>query len=262
MIHTNLDKNKRQHDDWIAIYRSQEFEAFDCAAFNYCATQMPHVVGSHVLDAGCGTAHKSQKLVKRGYRVTGVDFSEYAIETGLQQLPAEFQDKIVLEWGDLTSLHYDSNSFDHVLCWGVLMHIPEQKKAVQELIRVLRPGGSLVISEMNCWAPENVVDRWLRQYFRLGSSKISRSEMGYELWTSRSDGKLLTRTLDPLEFTKWISSFNMKLRSRRTCQLTQQYGRFHWATIRALIHHINRVCLEWNFPPQYASTNILTYTKE
>lgn len=262
MDNTTLNTDTKPHELWIETYRNSEFEIFDEPAFDFCATQMPLDFGDTVLDAGCGSAHKSIKLAHRGYQVTGVDFSDYAVATGLEQIPPDLKSKIALQTGDLTQLRFDSNQFDHVLCWGVLMHIPSIEKAVSELVRVLRPGGTLLISEMNCWAPENRIDRWLRNRFKLGSSTIKKSRFGFEAWTIRGDDKLLTRCLDPKAFVEWmITSQGTELRQLRTCEFTQLYGRVPWAAPRAFLHHLNRLSLRYNFLPGAAASNILVFSK-
>ena len=59
---------------------------------------------------------------------------------------------------DITGLPFPDNFFDMVICSEVLEHIPDQHSAIKEMIRVLRPGGDLIVSvprylpERICWA--------------------------------------------------------------------------------------------------------------
>jgi len=50
-----------------------------------------------------------------------------------------------MEKGDITQMRFDSNSADYFLCFHVLEHIPEEKKALAEIRRVLKPGGNVVL---------------------------------------------------------------------------------------------------------------------
>ena len=47
-----------------------------------------------------------------------------------------------------------------MLCWGVLMHIPDADRAIGELTRVAKPGGVLVVEEINQHAPESSDDAY------------------------------------------------------------------------------------------------------
>jgi ubiquinone/menaquinone biosynthesis C-methylase UbiE len=100
--------------------------------------------GDRALDAGTGSGNMAAAMVGRGAIVTGIDFCEPAFVLARQKAPtATFQ------FGDLTRpLQFSDGSFDLVACSAVL-HVlsrDEQRFAVTELGRVLRPGGRLVIT--------------------------------------------------------------------------------------------------------------------
>ena len=58
---------------------------------------------------------------------------------------ADLDKQVVLQKADLTALPFPDCSFDFVISWGVVMHIPEMEKALLELVRVLKPEGTLVL---------------------------------------------------------------------------------------------------------------------
>lgn len=100
--------------------------------------------GARVLDAGTGSGNLAAALERRGAEVVGIDFCEPAFALARQKAPhARF------EFGDLTRpLAFADGSFDHVACSAVL-HVlsrDEQRAAIGELARVLRPGGRLVVT--------------------------------------------------------------------------------------------------------------------
>ncbi|MGC1852017.1 MAG: class I SAM-dependent methyltransferase [Solirubrobacterales bacterium] len=101
--------------------------------------------GGRVLDAGCGTGWGTASLARVATRAVGVDYSPPAIlearETHGQV--AEFHD------GDLRSLPFEDGAFDDVVCFETLGHVAEVDKVLDELRRVLRPGGLLLISSAN-----------------------------------------------------------------------------------------------------------------
>lgn len=127
------------HDLWIERYRTPENERFFDLAFDVIAAEFRANGDSVVLDAGCGTAHHTLRLVRRGFRVEAIDFSDIAIREAQERIDAAgFADRIVLKKGDVTQLSYPDEAFSSILCWGVLMHVPEARKAIAELCRVLK----------------------------------------------------------------------------------------------------------------------------
>lgn len=94
-----------------------------------------------VCDAGCGCGIYAAKLFSSGFTVAGFDISENAVEIARENAPmAAFKAASVCSTG------YPSGSFDAVVCRDVLDHIRKQDAsiAVQELLRILKPGGILI----------------------------------------------------------------------------------------------------------------------
>lgn len=100
--------------------------------------------GDRVLDAGTGSGNLAAALSRPGLELTGIDFCEPAFALARRKAPsAHFQ------FGDLTRpLAFADNSFDHVACSAVLhvLSAEEQRFAIGELARVLRPGGRFVVT--------------------------------------------------------------------------------------------------------------------
>ena len=98
------------------------------------------------LDVGCGTGFLSFELAARGHRVTGVDFAP-AMLAEARRKAAERAISIRFEHGDAEQLGFPSRSFDLVITRHVLWTLPHPEAAIDEWIRVLRPGGRLVVVE-------------------------------------------------------------------------------------------------------------------
>ena len=96
------------------------------------------------LDAGCGTGFLTFELAARGHHVTGVDFAP-AMLAQARRKAAERGVSIRLEEADAEQLPYARGSFDLVISRHLLWTLPHPEAAVDEWIRVLRPGGRLVI---------------------------------------------------------------------------------------------------------------------
>jgi ubiquinone/menaquinone biosynthesis C-methylase UbiE len=99
-----------------------------------------------VLDVGCGTGFLSLELGARDHRVTGVDFAPAMIARA-ESKAAERRLAVRFEEGDAEQLRFDPATFDLVISRHVLWTLPHPEVAIDEWMRVLRPGGRLVIAD-------------------------------------------------------------------------------------------------------------------
>ena len=100
--------------------------------------------GLQVLEIGCGLGTDGAQFAEAGADYTGVDLTEAAVDLArrrfeLFDLPGKFQT------ADAEDLAFPDESFDLIYSHGVLHHTPETGKAIQEIHRVLRPGGRAVV---------------------------------------------------------------------------------------------------------------------
>jgi ubiquinone/menaquinone biosynthesis C-methylase UbiE len=96
------------------------------------------------LDAGCGTGFLSFELATRGHHVIGVDFAPAMIAEARRKAAARGT-AIAFEEADVERLPFSPGRFDLVISRHVLWTLPHPEAAVDEWIRVLRPGGRLVV---------------------------------------------------------------------------------------------------------------------
>jgi SAM-dependent methyltransferase len=100
--------------------------------------------GLDVLDVGCGTGILSLELAARGHRVTGIDFAPAMLALAKEKATAAHAD-IRFDEGDAEALPYPPGRFDVVITRHVLWTLPHPEAAIDEWIRVLRPGGRLAV---------------------------------------------------------------------------------------------------------------------
>ncbi|GAI39071.1 unnamed protein product, partial [marine sediment metagenome] len=105
------------------------------------------VRGKSVLDAGCGTGIFSIIFSNKGAgKVTGIDISEGSLETA-RSLKEKFRlHNTEFQKQDMLHLPFENESFDIVWAWGTVHHTTDPFKAIEELIRVLKREGSLLLA--------------------------------------------------------------------------------------------------------------------
>jgi ubiquinone/menaquinone biosynthesis C-methylase UbiE len=105
--------------------------------------------GQTVIDAGCGPGPHLPKLLETAEQVIGVDHSERSLEVARERVAGPAAARLVLHRADLRSLPLPDKAADRVLCSQAIQFVPtaERRSAVaREFLRVLRPGGLLVIT--------------------------------------------------------------------------------------------------------------------
>lgn len=121
----------------------QLLEAEHLARYRWAATL---ATGKRVLDAGCGTAYGTALLAAAGAtEVVGVDLAEGVLDS----VRAEMPESVELRVADLTDLEIEDASFDLVVCFEVIEHFEEPQAVLDQLARVLAPGGVLLVSSPN-----------------------------------------------------------------------------------------------------------------
>jgi SAM-dependent methyltransferase len=105
-----------------------------------------HIVpGTRLLDAGCGAGLLALLASLRGAQVTALDASVPLLATARQRLPAA-----EVREGELEALPSADASFDAVTAVNSLFYAPDMAAAMREFVRVVRPGGRVVVT---AWGP-------------------------------------------------------------------------------------------------------------
>ncbi len=157
-----------------------------------------------VLEIGVGLGADHSQFAQAGADLYGVDLTERAIQhtkRRFELLGLSSQ----LSVGDAENLIFSNNTFDIVYSWGVLHHSPNTVKAINEVYRVLKPGGTAYIMIYHKWSLVGLM-LWIRYALLIG--KPFRSlETIYDLYLESPGTKAYStneakKIFKDFEFTK------------------------------------------------------------
>src|SRR6266699_752118 len=122
--------------------------------------------GSQVLEIGCGAGFMAVALAQRGFRVQAIDSVESMVELAREHsMEADIAERLSVAVGDINALAFEDESFDLVLAIGVLPWIGQVEPAMQELARVTKPEGFVILTADNRARLHNLLDPLLNPVF-------------------------------------------------------------------------------------------------
>jgi SAM-dependent methyltransferase len=140
--------------------------------------RLPLRPGTRVLDLGCGAGRHAFEALRRGATVLAVDADEdelapvTAMATAMREAgEAPPGARAVALAGDATALPLPDASVDVVIAAEVLEHIPADQAALDEIARVLRPGGTLAVT-VPAWLPERICWRLSDDYHNVPGGHV------------------------------------------------------------------------------------------
>jgi len=131
-------------------------------------------IGAKILDAGCGNGRNLKWFYKKGYEIYGTEIDQKRLQ---QCKDAYAQQKNNFIDAFVEDMPFQSNSFDHIICIAVLHFAKDLEhylKMFNELLRILKPQGTLLIRTATNFGIENEVEHLGNDIFKLpdGSTRF------------------------------------------------------------------------------------------
>lgn len=153
----------------------------DMERFRALATRLRTVLpqGGDMLEVAPGPGFVAIEMAKGGaYRVTGLDVSRTMVELA-QRNAADAGVDVAFRQGNASAMPFADESFDLLACSAAFKNFSEPHKALEEMYRVLRPGGTALVLDLRRDVPMSEI----RRYF--GALELSTVERWFTLATFR-----------------------------------------------------------------------------
>ncbi|ANN21387.1 methyltransferase type 11 [Amycolatopsis orientalis] len=146
--------------------------------------------GAKILEVAFGPGYFAVELARLGFSVTGLDVAPTFVEIASDYARAQGVD-VEFREGDVSRMPFDDESFDFVVCQAAFKNFVWPVKALDEMHRVLRPGGTAVVQDMNRDATDGDIVREV-EGMKLGKLAA--------LTTRQTLGQLRRRAYTPVDF--------------------------------------------------------------
>jgi len=159
-----------------------------------------------IADVGCGTGSLTFELARFARKVIGIDQSAEMLRHARRVAQAKQIDNVEFRPGDALKLPLEGRSVDAAFSVMVLHFLPDPERAIAELCRITRPGGTVVVLDLVAhnqeWMREQMAHRWLgfeqtsmENWFR--QAKVT--EVDYELTGAYAGEKMARNGNRPVE---------------------------------------------------------------
>jgi len=218
--------------------------------------------GALVLDAGCGPGVHSVRVARAGFRVCAVDISQTMLqEAKARTAAAGVASAVEFRQENLTRLTFPDASFRYVFSWGVIIHIHDVKKALDELARVIEPGGKLALYVTNGKSWDQKLESFVRFLIRKPLVGRESLRLGTGIWYEMSGQRLWVWQFDIRELEQQLKARGLNLTHRVIGEFSEIQRRVR-GPLRRMLLRLNNLCYRLKLPPGPAAANLLVFRKD
>lgn len=217
--------------------------------------------GSTILDAGCGPGVHSIRLARAGYNIEAIDISQAMLREAKARVAASgLSSRVTFQQQDITHLALETGSYQFVFSWGVIIHIREVEKALDELARVVATGGRLALHVTNKSALDQTVENAARFALRKPATDRENHNLGIGTWYTMHGERLWVWQFDIPELVRQMEKRGLHLLHRKASELSEIQRRVP-QLVRAPLLHLNNIYHAASGPAWAAMTNLLVFAK-
>jgi 2-polyprenyl-3-methyl-5-hydroxy-6-metoxy-1,4-benzoquinol methylase len=121
---------------------------------------------ARILDIGCGDGSISLPLITESNRITLLDVSTNMLSIATSKIPSGFSANVEIINKDFMEVMFSPESFDLILCIGLLVHVPSHADFIAKMVGLLKPTGSIIVE---CTDATHFVGDLLRPIYRVKS---------------------------------------------------------------------------------------------
>lgn len=118
--------------------------------------------GGVALDFGCGAGGLTFRIAERCQEAVGLDIEQYKLDLATEQVQCLGATNVRFVCSDTGALPFDADTFGCIFCVDVIEHLPTPDKFVAEFLRVLKPGGQLLLSFGPPWGHAHGKHMWAK----------------------------------------------------------------------------------------------------
>ena len=239
-----------------SAYDSEDNKKFTQAIFQYVFNQTKGLLAknSQILDVNAGDGENATRLANNDWQVTA-----------LTATPRQStQQESVINWqvGQTNTLAFDNASFDAVFCWGGLVHALELETTLNEIDRVLKEKGVLILSEPNRYALQVRFNTRVK-YLMGKKAQIKQTESGIEYWKTTAEGDVsVTRFMDMDWLENILLDKGYHVYAISPGQFTELYTKISQPLCNKMIHRFNKFWFERVQNSRLAYGNVMVLVKE
>jgi ubiquinone/menaquinone biosynthesis C-methylase UbiE len=152
-----------EHEDTVRDSFRHQVEQFSGPDSVYISAEVawlaPFDPGTIALEIACGAAHVAERVAPLVHEVVAIDLTRELLDVGAARLAAAGARNVLLQEANGEALPFVDDSFDLVFCRASLHHFADPRRAIEEMVRVCRSGGRVVINDLVAPSP-GVRDRF------------------------------------------------------------------------------------------------------
>lgn len=261
-----MEKDVFEKESTVSQWDDDYYHPISIKLYDHAISDMLQIMkikqSETILDAGCGPGVHSIRVAKSGVHVCAVDISEAMLRHASQRTKeAGLMDQVEFSRKDLTDLDFPDEHFDYAFSWGVIIHIPDAEKALDELSRIIKPGGKLALYLTNKTALDHKIEAIIRFFLRRPLLGMERLSLGDGIWYEMNQEKLWVWRFEAKAVINYLAKKGFRLKKRRIGEFSEFQRRLKGLPRKAMLR-FNNFAYMLKLPSWFATSTLFVFEKQ